>query len=120
MDKATKAKINKIVKKIKASREKGRAKADTPETADFPYQVASRAERLMIGASLAAAAAVLTSSSRKRKKSSFVKRAKTYYGWLGGLLDSTVAKQMKIDNEREFIDEALENLKIEDAIEFDL
>ena len=120
MDKATKARINKIVKKIKASREKSKSQADIPETADFPYQVTSRAERLMIGAGLAAAVAVLTSSPKRRRKKSFIGRAKKYYGWLGGLLDATVAKQMKIDNEREFVDEALENLKIEDAIEFDL
>jgi hypothetical protein len=120
MKKATKAKINKVVKKIKASRQKSKAQADLPETADFPYQVGSRAERLMIGAGLAAAAAVLTYRPNSKKKKPFLKRAKKYYGWLGGLLDSTVAKQMKLDNEREFVDEALEKLKIEDAIKFDL
>ncbi|MBR1724959.1 MAG: hypothetical protein IJ723_08100 [Ruminococcus sp.] len=120
MDKATKAKINKVVRKIKASRAESKAQADIPETADFPYQVGSKAEKVMIGLGLAAGLAILTGGSNKKKKRSYTGRVRKYYGWLGGLLDSTVSKQLKLDSEREFTDEALERLKIEDAIKFDI
>ena len=38
---------------------------------------------------------------------------------LGGLLDATVAQQLKIDAERKFKDEKLEKLEIENGIKFD-
>lgn len=116
MDKAIKAKINKAVKMIK----KMRSKEEKPEQATFPYQVSCRAERAMITLGLAAGAAIFFDGSRRKKRKPFYKRVKTNYDSFGKIIDSTVAKQLAIDEKREFRDEVLEHLQIEDAIKFEL
>ena len=125
MDDAKKAKINKIIKKIKRSRAKSKAKAQEPQTAQFPYQVNSLAERTMIALGLAAGMAIIFDDSRKRAKHPekarpFITRVRKNYGLVGSMIDSTVAKQLQLDAAREYTDEALEKMQIEDAIKFDL
>ncbi|MCR5121530.1 MAG: hypothetical protein K6B74_03820 [Ruminococcus sp.] len=119
-----KAKINKIVKKIKKMRADSEAKKNEPKKATFAYQVSGSAEKTLMGLGIAAGLAVIFDESKKRAKNpakahGFIKRTTRFYKMLGGLLDSTVAQQLKIDNERQFIDETLEKLEIEDGIKFD-
>ena len=124
MDEKKKALINKYVKELKASRAEAKKTADEPKKATFAYQVSGNAERTLIGLGLAAGMAVILDDSRKRAKNpakarNFFKRTAANYKLIGGLLDSTVAQQIKIDSERKFRDEKLEKLEIENALKFD-
>ena len=121
MDKAT---INKYVKKIKQMRADSEAKKKEPKKATFAYQVSGNTEKTLMGLGLAAGLAVIFDESKKRAKNpkkarNFVRRTSRFYKMLGGLLDSTVAQQLKIDSERNFKDEKLEKLEIENGIKFD-
>lgn len=117
-----KAKINKFVKKIKKIREESKRKALEPKKADFAYQVSGKEEKALMGAGIAAGLAILFDDSRKKpkKRRKFLKRALSWYKTVGGMLDATVAQQLAIDAAREFQDEKLENLEIENAVKFDL
>ena len=116
-----KAKINEIVKKIKKLR--AEAKKDKPKKATFAYQVSGNAEKTLMGLGIAAGLAMIFDESKKRaqnpaKARGFIKRTKRFYKMLDGLLDSTVAQQIKIDSERTFEDETLEKLEIENGLQF--
>ncbi len=125
MDEKKKAMINKAVKKLKQSRAESKKQESEPKKATFAYQVSGNAERTLIGLGLAAGMAVILDDSRKRRKNpakarNFFKRTAANYKLVGGLLDSTVAQQLKIDAERKFKDDKLEALEIENGIKFDL
>ena len=120
-----KAKINKAVKKIKQIRAESEAKKNEPKKATFAYQVSGNSEKTLIGLGLAAGLALIFDESKKRAKKpekarNFFQRTSRFYKLLGGLLDSTVAQQIKIDSERKFQDDKLEKLEIEDALKFDV
>ena len=119
-----KAKINQVVKKLKQIRADSEAKKKEPKKATFAYQVSGNAEKTLMGLGIAAWLAVIFDESKKRAKNpakarNFVKRASRFYKMLGGLLDATVAQQLKIDAERKFKDEKLEKIEIENGIKFD-
>lgn len=119
-----KAKVNKAVKKIKKMRAESEKKKNEPKKAAFPYQVGSPREKTLMGIGIAMALAVLLGdgdkAKKKKKKKGFLARTRSYYGAAAGILDSTVAQQLKIDSERQFKDAKLEALEIENAIKFDL
>ena len=109
-----KAQINSIVKMIKKSRaesgdESNNSAAQTEKKASF--QLSSKPEKVMIGLGLAAGLA---------RARGYFRRCYDNYQKLGGLLDSTIAKNIKDQKEREFNDDMLEDLTIEKAIDFDL
>lgn len=116
MDRSTKVKINKAVKQIKKMRSGKKA----PERATFPYQVSDRTERFLMTLGLAAGAAVFFDGSRRKKKKIFFRRVKANYDSFGNIVDSTVAKQLTIDEKREFKDDVLERMQIEKAVKFEL
>lgn len=120
-----KAKINKAVKKIKQIRAESEAKKNEPKKATFAYQVSGNTEKTLIGLGLSAGLAMIFDESKKRAKKpqkarNFFQRTSRFYKLLGGLLDSTVAQQIKIDSERKFQDDKLEKLEIENALKFDI
>lgn len=127
-EKMDKAQINSIVKMIKKSRaesgdESNNSAAHTEGKASF--QLGSKPEKVMIGLGLAAGLAIFFDDSRKKKKHpelarGYFRRCYDNYQKLGGLLDSTIAKNIKDQKEREFKDDMLEDLTIEKAIDFDL
>ena len=117
-----KAQINKIVKKIKEIRSQN--VEDEKET-NFKLQVSSKPEKIIIGASLAAALAIVFDDSKKRAKNPtkakpFHKRWYSNYKKLDSFLDNTIAQQLKKDSEREFNDDKLEAMEIENGLEFKL
>ena len=120
-----KAKINRIVKKIKEIRADSEKKKNEPKKATFAYQVSGNAEKTLMGLGIAAGLAVIFDESKKRSKNpakarGFFKRTSRFYKLLGGLLDATVAQQIKIDSERKFKDDKLEKMEIENGIKIDL
>ncbi|CDA74559.1 conserved domain protein [Ruminococcus sp. CAG:579] len=119
-----KAQINSIVKMIKKSRAESNNSAEQTE-GKASFQLGSKPEKVMIGLGLAAGLAIFFDDSRKRKKHperarGYFRRCYDNYQKLGGLLDSTIAKNIKDQKEREFKDDMLEDLTIEKAIDFDL
>ena len=112
-----KAKANSAVKQLKKMRAESERKKREPKKATFPYQVGSDRERSLIGMGLALALAILMPN---KKKKPFLSRAKKWYGRIGGLLDSTVGQQLKIDREQVFRDAKLNALEIENALKFEL
>ena len=123
-----KAQINAVVKQIKKIRsESGRDKEEKKDGKDkkFSVQVSSKPEKVMIGLGLAAGMAILFDDSKKRRKHPekarpFYRRCYDNYKKLDGLLDSTVAHDLKKRSERQFKDDVLENMEIEKALKFDL
>ena len=114
-----------MIKKSRAESgdESNNSAAQTEKKASF--QLSSKPEKVMIGLGLAAGLAIFFDDSRKRKKHpersrGYFRRCYDNYQKLGGLLDSTIAKNIKDQKEREFNDDMLENLTIEKAIDFDL
>ncbi len=123
-EKMDKAQINSIVKMIKKSRAESNNSAEQTE-GKASFQLGSKPEKVMIGLGLAAGLAIFFDDSRKRKKHperarGYFRRCYDNYQKLGGLLDSTIAKNIKDQKEREFKDDMLEDLTIEKAIDFDL
>lgn len=122
-----KAQINAVVKEIKKIRSGGKKDNDkkTNEPSKFNVQVSSKPEKVLIGLGLAAGMAILFDDGKKRKKHPekarpFYRRCFDNYRKLDGLLDSTVARDLKKQTEREFKDDKLENLQIEKAWKFDI
>lgn len=117
-----KAKINAAVKQIKEIRA-GAGKEKEPSK--LSVQVGSRPEKVFIGLGLAAGLAILFDDGRKRAKHPekarpFYRRCFDNYQKLDGILDSTVACDLKKRTEREFNDETLEKMEIEKALKFEL
>lgn len=119
-----KAKINAAVKEIKKIRAES-ANKDAGQQKKLAFQVSSKPEKAFIGLGLAAGMAIILDDAKKRKKNPkkarpFYRRCIDNYKMIDSLLDSTIAKQLKKDSEREFHDEKLENMQIENALKFKL
>jgi hypothetical protein len=122
MDNQKKAEINAIVKQIKASRTK---KDGEEKSSGLKFQVSSSPEKILIGTGIAAGLAIIFDDAKKRKKDPkkarpFYKRCYDNYKKIEGVIDSTVAYDLKKKSQRQFKDDKLENMTIENGIKFDL
>lgn len=119
-----KAKINGIVKKIKKMRAESAKEKNAPkEPSKFSMVISSRPEKLIACVTAAVSLCILSSGKKKngkKKKKPLYKRFIANYKLAGSALDSTIAAELKRQSEREFKDEKLERMEIENAIKFTL
>lgn len=122
MDSQTKAKINKLVKQIKKSRKEGKKETDPSK---LEHQLTYKGEKVLIALGAAAGLSIFFDDAKKRRKNpkkarKFYQRLIDNYKKVDAHLDSTVAKRLKIESEREFEDEKLEKMKVENAYKFEI
>ena len=122
-----KAKVNKVVKQIKKIRaesaNKDKQKKEQPSK--FSMIVSSSPEKIILVSAAAAALSILFDDEKKRRKNpakarKFHKRFISNYKIADKMIDSTIAAELKRQSEREFSDEKLENMEIENALKFTL
>ncbi len=127
MDEAKKAGINAFVRSLKQSKKENEAKKDIADSisSKVSFQVSSKPEKIMIGLGFASALAILFDDSKKRAKHPqkarpFYRRVYDNYRRLDSLLDRTIAKGISQEKKREFKDDKLEKMEIEQAYDFEI